>query len=245
MSRSRSNSNDDRRRNDDDRNDDRNDDGKNNNGDRNDGDRNDGDRNDRKKKDLSEGITSSLLIKNLSNEINLEKLREVCEKYGIVKDVYIPVDHYTKRPKSFAFVEFENQEAANTALDALNNTELAGKVLEILIAKTGRKSKDEMKSQFRGNRDDGRRHNDRDSYRRRSRERDSYRRSRSRDRGHDRRDYDRRDYDRRDYDRQRSRSRDRDRRRSTDRDDRRDYERRDERRDERRRSRSRDYERRR
>ena len=155
------------------------------------------------------------------------KLREICEKYGVVKDVYIPIDHYSKRPKSFAFVEFESQSSATAALDALNNTDLAGKVLEVLIAKTGRKSRDEMKSQSRNNRDDGRRQNDRDYRRRsrsrgydrrcsRSRDRDPRRRSRSRDyerRDYERRDYERRDYERRDYDRRRSRSRDYERRR--------------------------------
>ena len=34
---------------------------------------------------------------------------EVFSKFGEVKDVYIPRDHYTREPRGFAFVEFRVQ----------------------------------------------------------------------------------------------------------------------------------------
>ncbi len=35
-----------------------------------------------------------------------EELRRAFGRYGTVKDIYIPMDYHTKRPKPFAFVEF-------------------------------------------------------------------------------------------------------------------------------------------
>ena len=42
------------------------------------------------------------------------------EKYGEVKDVYIPMDYYTRRPRGFAFVEFLNADEALEAVTKLN-----------------------------------------------------------------------------------------------------------------------------
>jgi len=182
------------------------------------------------KKQLSEGNLTSLLIKNLSNEISIDKLREKCSTFGEVKDVYIPIDHYTRRPKSFAFVEFETADGAHAALEGMNDQEYLGKVLEVLIAKTGRKSRDEMKSQSRSNNFS----RDRGGY---DRDRRGYDRDRGNDRDRGGYDRDRGSYDRRD-DRTRSRDYEPERRRSRSRDDRgpRSNDRRDDR------TRSRDYE---
>lgn len=35
-----------------------------------------------------------------------EDLRGLFDKYGPVRDVYIPLDHYTNRPRGFAYVEY-------------------------------------------------------------------------------------------------------------------------------------------
>eukprot|EP00961_Rhodomonas_salina_P210200 2838097-Rhodomonas_salina.2 len=37
----------------------------------------------------------SLLVRNISDRVDPEDLREVFTKYGVVKDIYIPLDYYT------------------------------------------------------------------------------------------------------------------------------------------------------
>lgn len=49
---------------------------------------------------------ASLLVRNVSFRVSPEELRKVFEKYGEVRDVYIPLDYSTQRPRGFAFVEF-------------------------------------------------------------------------------------------------------------------------------------------
>ena len=63
----------------------------------------------RREKDSKEGEgTKSLLVKNLSFEVRSDDLRKLFEKYGEVRDIYIPLDYNSKRPRGFAFVEFIN-----------------------------------------------------------------------------------------------------------------------------------------
>ena len=50
-------------------------------------------------------------------------IREMMEKYGEVKDVYIPTDYYTRRPRGFAFVEFLNADEALEAVTQLNGNQ--------------------------------------------------------------------------------------------------------------------------
>ena len=35
-----------------------------------------------------------------------DDLREMFTKYGPVRDVYIPLDYYTREPRGFAYVEY-------------------------------------------------------------------------------------------------------------------------------------------
>lgn len=53
---------------------------------------------------IAEG--KSVLIKNLKFETSPSRVRKIFEKFGAVRDVYIPLDYFTKRPRGFAFVEF-------------------------------------------------------------------------------------------------------------------------------------------
>ena len=50
--------------------------------------------------------TISLYVRGLTDRVSAQELREACEKYGEVRDVYVPRDYYTKRPRGFAYVEY-------------------------------------------------------------------------------------------------------------------------------------------
>lgn len=136
---------------------------------------------------------ASLLVRNLKYETSPEKLKQVFSKFGEIRDVYLPLDYYTKKPRGFGFVEFFSQTDAEEAIREMFGYELDGNKIEVFVAKHGRSDPYQMRNRER------RRYRSRDrsyskerrrrssSYERRrrrsvsrSRERDRYR---SRDRG--------------------------------------------------------------
>jgi RNA recognition motif-containing protein len=106
-------------------------------------------------------------------------------KYGEVRDVYIPPDFHTGRPRGFCFCEFFTAKGASEALDNLNGSTLDGRELSIVFAIHKRKDPNQMRPRGRGGGYD--RYNNRDGggYDRRDDYRGGYRRD---DRGYDRRD---------------------------------------------------------
>ncbi|XP_060076564.1 serine/arginine-rich splicing factor 10-like isoform X4 [Ylistrum balloti] len=164
---------------------------------------------------------SSLYVRNVPDNTRTEELRSLFGKYGPLKDVYVPVDYFTRRPRGFAYIQFEDPRDADDALYHLDRTRFYGRELEIEFARGDRKSPNQMRSKeksrrgsspyhggYRDDYDRGRRRRSR-SPRHRSRSRSPYnndrRRSRSRSRG---------GRDRKSYSRSRSRSRSYDRKRS-------------------------------
>mmetsp|Transcript_19346 Transcript_19346/g.27810 ORF Transcript_19346/g.27810 Transcript_19346/m.27810 type:complete len:178 (+) Transcript_19346:50-583(+) len=164
-------------------------------------DRDRGDRGDRDRRprgnSSGETSASSLLVRNISYNVSSSEIRRMFEKYGDVRDVYIPLDHYTQRPRGFAFVEFHDGRDARDALENLDGRQLDGRDIKIVFAKENRKTPEEMRRHAppprRGDSRDRRgrdRYDDRDRRRSRSRDRGSRRdRSRSRSRDYDRRRY--------------------------------------------------------
>ena len=53
--------------------------------------------------------------------------------FGPLFDVYIPRDFYTKRPRGFAYVQFEEPEDAADAQARLNHSLLYERRLEVLL----------------------------------------------------------------------------------------------------------------
>lgn len=82
-----------------------------------------------------------LYVKNLSNEVTEETLKEAFEKYGTVERV--------KKIKDYGFVHFDEREGAVAALDALNGETLGKFAMEVSLAKpaTENKKKDIRKQQ--------------------------------------------------------------------------------------------------
>lgn len=55
-----------------------------------------------------------------------DDLRMEAEKFGEVRDVYIPKDFHTKRPKGLAFIEFQDAIGCEDAIEGLEGLELEG-----------------------------------------------------------------------------------------------------------------------
>lgn len=86
-----------------------------------------------------------LYIGNLDYSITEEALREIIEGKGIsVKEVKIISDKYSGRSKGFGFAEFETEELAQQAIDALNEQEVNGRKLTVNKARKMQPRKDKF-----------------------------------------------------------------------------------------------------
>ncbi|XP_034029998.1 serine/arginine-rich splicing factor 10 isoform X1 [Thalassophryne amazonica] len=131
--------------------------------------------------------STSLFVRNIADESRPEDLRREFGRYGPIVDVYIPLDYYTRRPRGFAYIQFEDVRDAEDALHDLDRKWLCGRQIEIQFAQGDRKTPSQMKAKERHSpRSFSRYDDDRDSRRRHSR-RGSYDRRRSRSPSYERR----------------------------------------------------------
>ncbi|XP_018555511.1 serine/arginine-rich splicing factor 10 isoform X1 [Lates calcarifer] len=130
---------------------------------------------------------TSLFVRNIADESRPEDLRREFGRYGPIVDVYIPLDFYTRRPRGFAYIQFEDVRDAEDALHNLDRKWVCGRQIEIQFAQGDRKTPNQMKAKERHSpRSFSRYDDDRDGRRRRSRSR-SYDRRRSRSPSYERR----------------------------------------------------------
>ncbi|XP_037665740.1 serine/arginine-rich splicing factor 10-like [Choloepus didactylus] len=124
-----------------------------------------------------------LFVRNVADDTRSEDLRREFGRYGPIVDVYVPLDFYTRRPRGFAFVQFEDVRDAEDALHNLDRKWICGRQIEIQFAQGDRKTPNQMKAKEGRNVYSSSRYDDYDRYRR-SRSR-SYERRRSRSRSFD------------------------------------------------------------
>ncbi|XWS13989.1 hypothetical protein CRYUN_Cryun36dG0085500 [Craigia yunnanensis] len=120
-------------------------------------------------------LPSGLLIRNLPLDARTEDLRVPFERYGPVKDVYLPKNYYTGEPRGFGFVKFRYGEDAAEAKQRMDHQVIGGREIRIVFAEENRKTPQEMRLSSRtSGRDSGSRRTPPRSPRRRYR---SYSRS--------------------------------------------------------------------
>jgi cold-inducible RNA-binding protein len=73
----------------------------------------------------------NIFVGNLAFTTTEQDLRQLFEPYGSVDAVRIMTDRETGRSRGFGFVEMPDNRAAQTAIDALNGTSLAGRALTV------------------------------------------------------------------------------------------------------------------
>ena len=76
---------------------------------------------------------NTLFVGNLSFSSTKEDLQKLFATFGNVLDVKIPTDFQTGKPRGFAFVSFETEDAAQSSL-SLDGTEHDGRALTVRIA---------------------------------------------------------------------------------------------------------------
>jgi RNA recognition motif-containing protein len=70
-------------------------------------------------------------VGNLSFDVTREELIEAFSAAGRVVDAKVPTDRETGRPRGFAFVELESDEAAQRCIEQLNGRDLKGRPLRV------------------------------------------------------------------------------------------------------------------
>ncbi|KAJ1277344.1 hypothetical protein BS78_05G287700 [Paspalum vaginatum] len=118
----------------------------------------------------------SLLVRNIPLRCRPEELRAPFERFGPVRDVYLPRDYHTGEPRGFGFVEFVDAYDAAEAQYHMNRQMFSGREITVVLAADTRKRPEEMRRRTGPRGYSG--HEGRRPYHGRSRSR-SYSRSRS------------------------------------------------------------------
>lgn len=82
----------------------------------------------------------SILIKNLKFETSPSRVRKIFEKFGPVRDVYLPLDYFSRRPRGFGFVEFISEDDAVAAVKNVHGSLVDGNEVTVLLAQDRRKT---------------------------------------------------------------------------------------------------------
>ena len=77
----------------------------------------------------------NLYVGNLSYNTTEDDLRKLFEAHGTVERASVTTDRATGRSRGFGFVEMANENEAQAAIAALNETELGGRNLMVNIAR--------------------------------------------------------------------------------------------------------------
>lgn len=79
-------------------------------------------------------MNNKLYVGNMNYRTTEDGLRAHFSPYGEIVSVNIIFDRQTGQSKGFGFVEMENGDAAQAAIEALNDKELDGRRLRVNVA---------------------------------------------------------------------------------------------------------------
>jgi RNA recognition motif-containing protein len=77
---------------------------------------------------------SKVFVGNLDYNTRKEEVQGIFAQIGEIRDVFLPTDRETGRPRGFAFVEFANEEDAAKAIEKFNGYQLGGRALRVNAA---------------------------------------------------------------------------------------------------------------
>ena len=76
-------------------------------------------------------MAKKLYVGNLPYGVTDSDLQNLFEQHGAVQSAQVIVDRDTSRSKGFGFVEMDNADEAQAAIDALNGQEFNGRALTV------------------------------------------------------------------------------------------------------------------
>ena len=80
-------------------------------------------------------LSKKLYVGNLAYSCTEDRLREIFEEHGEVASAALVMDRETGRPRGFGFVEFNDDNNARAAIEALNGQNIDGRDLTVNEAK--------------------------------------------------------------------------------------------------------------
>ncbi|OGI19057.1 MAG: RNA-binding protein [Candidatus Melainabacteria bacterium RIFCSPHIGHO2_02_FULL_34_12] len=80
-------------------------------------------------------MSKKLFVGSLSFEMTDLDLEDLFKQYGEVLSARIITDRDTGRSRGFGFVEMNADDGAQSAIDALNGTEIKGRTINVSIAR--------------------------------------------------------------------------------------------------------------
>lgn len=75
-------------------------------------------------------MAKTIYVGNIPFNTSEEEVQEMFAKHGTVHSVKLISDRHTGRPRGFGFVEMDSEEA-DTAIEALNGTDMGGRSLRV------------------------------------------------------------------------------------------------------------------
>jgi hypothetical protein len=79
-------------------------------------------------------VGAKVFVGNLDFKTTRDEVEALFAQVGAVRDVFLPMDRETGRPRGFAFVEYESDEHAAQAIEKFNQYELSGRALRVNAA---------------------------------------------------------------------------------------------------------------
>jgi len=92
--------------------------------------------------------TSTLCVRNLADNVTRKDLQNEFGRFGNIVDIMIPVDFYTRLPKGYCFVEFEDYYQAEDAFYSLHLSIFFGEKIEIDYARYDWKKEIQIREQI-------------------------------------------------------------------------------------------------
>ena len=85
-------------------------------------------------------MSKKLFVGSLSWDTNDEGLNAAFSPFGEISEAIVISDRYTGRSRGFGFVTFNDDEAADKAVEALNGTELDGRTIRVDVAQANERT---------------------------------------------------------------------------------------------------------
>ncbi len=85
-------------------------------------------------------MSKKLFVGSLSWGVNDDSLRDAFSVHGQISEAVVITDRDTGRSRGFGFVTFDDDDAADKAVAALNGTELDGRTLRVDVAQAKERS---------------------------------------------------------------------------------------------------------
>ena len=78
---------------------------------------------------------TKMFVGGLPYSVDSKKLEEMFGVYGAVVSAQVITDRYTNQSKGFGFVEMSNDDEAQAAIKALNDSEVDGRRINVSVAR--------------------------------------------------------------------------------------------------------------